>query len=158
MSVDTKAVQGRRKLHFESLDEIVADAQRLVDSPNTKMLGNWPLERILSHLTMALNRSVDGFNAKAPIFIRLIGRFVKSGILRKGMPAGRMLPKEVVVSFYPEVPSTQHAMRNLAAAVQRVGKEQMTANHPVFGKMTHEEWRQLHLRHSELHLSFAVPG
>ena len=158
MSVDTKTVQGRRNLHFESLDEIVADAQKLVNSPTTKMLGNWPLERILSHLAMALNRSVDGFNAKASIFIRLIGPFIKGGILRKGMPAGRMLPKEVVVSFYPEVPSPQDALQNLALAVERVGKEKMTAAHPVFGKMTHEEWRQLHLRHSELHLSFALPG
>ena len=80
------------------------------------MLGNWPLERILSHLAMAMNRSVDGFNAKAPIFIRLIGPIIKGGILRKGMPAGRMLPKEVVVSFYPEVPSAQEAMQSGAAS------------------------------------------
>jgi hypothetical protein len=33
----------------------------------------------------------------------------------------------------------------------------MTARHPVLGKLTHEEWTQLHLRHAELHLSFAVP-
>jgi hypothetical protein len=43
MPVDTKTVPGRRELVFRSLDEVVADAETLVASPNTKMLGNWPL-------------------------------------------------------------------------------------------------------------------
>jgi hypothetical protein len=28
---------------------------------------------------------------------------------------------------------------------------------PVFGAMTPEDWKRLHLRHAELHLSFVVP-
>ncbi|MFN5799079.1 MAG: DUF1569 domain-containing protein [Planctomyces sp.] len=33
----------------------------------------------------------------------------------------------------------------------------MRAPHPGFGRMTHQEWLLLHLRHSEMHLSFAIP-
>jgi hypothetical protein len=32
----------------------------------------------------------------------------------------------------------------------------MTARHPVLGKLTHDQWKQIHLRHAELHLSFAA--
>lgn len=40
MTVDTKTVQGRRELKFQSFDEVLADAEKLVSSPNTKTLGN----------------------------------------------------------------------------------------------------------------------
>jgi hypothetical protein len=28
--------------------------------------------------------------------------------------------------------------------------------HGFFGKLTHQQWDQLHMRHAELHLSFLV--
>ena len=51
--VNAKTVPGRRTVRFNSLDEVVADAERLVASPETKMLGNWPLEKLLMHLRHA---------------------------------------------------------------------------------------------------------
>ncbi len=158
MPVDTKRVEGRRTLRFNSVDEIMADAEKLVSSPYTKVLGNWPLERLLSHLTRAMNNSIDGINAKAPFFIRWIGGLLKGRILTKGMSPGRKLPKEIDAKFFPEVASPQEALEKMRLAVGRIHKEKMNAVHPVFGKLTHEEWLQLHLRHAELHLSFALPG
>ncbi len=79
MTIKTKSVQGRRELSFSNLEDIVADAERLVSSTRTRTLGNWPLTQLLE------------------------------------------------------------------------------AIHPAFGKMNHDEWTKLHLRHSEMHLSFAVP-
>jgi len=35
--------------------------------------------------------------------------------------------------------------------------EQMQALYPAFGRMTHQEWLLLHLRHSEMHLGCAIP-
>ena len=158
MSVDTKTVPGRRKLSFNSLDDVVADAEACVSSPNLKMLGNWPLSRILAHLTKAMTSSVDGSPVKAPLVIRLIGPFLKGRILKKGMSPGLKLPKYIEVGFYPEISSSQEALENLRVAVRRLRTENLVSRHPVFGKVTPEEWVQIHLRHSELHLSFALPG
>jgi len=158
MSVDCKKVQGRRKLSFTSLDEVIADADKLVSSPNTRMLGNWPLGRLLTHLAHGIDRSIDGSTVKAPWVVRLIGPFFKGRILKNGMSAGTKLPKNVEVSLYPAVDSPQEALEKLRAAVGRLRNEKMTAPHPVFGKVTPEEWLQFHLRHSELHLSFALPS
>lgn len=158
MTVDTKTVQGRRSLSFKSLDEIVADAERLASSPTTKTLGNWPLGRLFMHLAGAVNGSIDGFTVRAPWYIRLIGPFIKSRIINKGMPAGFKLSKKREDKLFPPAESTQEGLEKLRAAVERTRKERMTAAHPVFGKLTHEEWTRLHLRHSEMHLSFAVPG
>jgi hypothetical protein len=139
------------------MDDVVADAERLVASPHTKMLGNWPLGQLLTHLTLAMNSSIDGISAKAPFLFRMLGPVIKWRILSHGMSAGFKLPKKVEDGFFP-VASPQEALEKLRSAANRLRTEKMTSPHPVFGKLTHEEWLRLHLRHAELHLSFAVPG
>lgn len=147
----------RRELTFTSLDEIIADAQALVAAPQTTMLGNWPVEKLLKHLAIAINGSVDGISVRAPWFVRFVGRLWKRRILTKPMRAGFKLPHRVEPDFYPDVASPQAALGDLKAAVARTRTERMTAAHPVLGKLSHDEWTQLHLRHAELHLSFAMP-
>ncbi len=43
MPVDVKAVRGRRDLKYTSFDDLLADAENLVSSPQTRTLGNRPL-------------------------------------------------------------------------------------------------------------------
>ena len=53
--------------------------------------------------------------------------------------------------------STQDGLDQLRTQIERLNREAKRAPSPVFGKMTREEWDQLHLRHAEMHLSFYVP-
>jgi hypothetical protein len=156
--VNTKHVQGRRTLRFSSLDEAVADAELLVASSGIRTLGNWPLERLLTHLAMAVNSSIDGFSAQAPWFIRLAAPLIKGRILNHQVPAGFKLPKAAESQFYPVAASRHEALETLRRAIARLQNERMTSPHPVIGRLTHDEWMKFHLRHSELHLSFAVTG
>jgi hypothetical protein len=158
MVVDIKKVQGRRELRVASLDDVVADAEKLVASPHTRTLGNWPLPQLLTHLAMAIDKSIDGISFAAPWHMRLIGFLIRGRVLRRGLPAGFKLPKELEADAYPAAPSAEDALESLRRAVARSKRERMTARHPVFGKLSHEQWTQLHLRHAELHLSFAVPN
>src|SRR4051812_40888517 len=91
MSVDTAKVPGRRKLNYESLDEVVTDAERL-SSGATKTLGNWSAGQIFRHLAIAYNGSIDGFSAGFPWFIRIPGRALKKVFMKNPMPAGLKLP------------------------------------------------------------------
>jgi hypothetical protein len=83
---------------------------------------------------------------------------LKGRFLRNKMSPGFKLPKDVEAGFFPAATSPKEALERLQEAVGRLQNERMTTRHPVLGKMTHEEWTRLHLRHAELHLSFAVPG
>jgi hypothetical protein len=157
MSIDTSAVAERRTLRFQSLDHVVADAERLVQAPRVQMLGNWPLDHLLMHLATAINLSVEGNSFRAPWFVRLIGPWIKKRMLSKGLRAGFRMPREAEAVFYHKADSNSAALEALRQAVARVASQPMASSHPVFGKLTHEEWTQLHLRHSELHLSFALP-
>jgi hypothetical protein len=154
-SVDSATVQGRRELHFASLDEVLADAEKLVASPTTRTLGNWPLGALLAHLAGAMNRSIDGIPFKAPWYKRLFALFLKGRLLRNGLRPGVKLPREREPLAFPATPAPE-ALEMLRRAVGRLKSERATAAHPFFGTLTHEEWVRFHLRHAELHLSFAV--
>src|SRR5690242_251744 len=97
MSIDTSAVAQRRTLRFQSLDEVAAEAERLVQAPRVQMLGNWPLDQLLMHLATAINLSVDGNSFRAPWFVRLIGPWIKKRMLTRGLRAGFRMPREAEV-------------------------------------------------------------
>ena len=158
MPVDPKTVQGRRELTFSSFDDLIADAEKLVSSPHTRTLGNWPLSRLLAHLAMMMNGSMDGFSFKAPWYIRAILFFIKGRFLRNRLSPGITLSKDGETVLYPPVSSPQDALEMLRRAAARTEAQRMSAPHPAFGALTHEQWVQLHLRHAELHLSFALPN
>lgn len=158
MKVNSTKVHGRRELNFRSLDDVVADAEMLVSLPTVRTLGNWPLTNLLTHLTITFNNSIDGFPVRAPLFIRLLGPFIKGSVLKAPkMSPGIRLPKAAEPAVFPDAASPQAAMKELRSAIARARTEQMVAPHPAFGRMTHDEWLTLHLRHCELHLSYAVP-
>ncbi len=157
MRIDSKTVQGRRTLKFSSFDEVIADAEMLASSPNTRTLGNWPVDRLLTHLATAINLSIDGMDVKAPWLMRLMGPLIKRRVMKQGMPPGFNVPKDREAGAYPGGFTPHEAVDKLSAAVARTQREKMTARHPVFGPLTHEEWTLLHLHHAAMHLSFTVP-
>jgi hypothetical protein len=40
--------------------------------------------------------------------------------------------------------------------LERLRREPPTGPHVIFGRLPHEDWIKLQLRHAELHLSFAT--
>ena len=57
MPVNTKKVQDRRKVRYESLDELLADAQRF-SGDNVRKLGNWSQGQIYEHIARSLDSSI----------------------------------------------------------------------------------------------------
>ncbi|MFN9721584.1 MAG: DUF1569 domain-containing protein [Planctomycetota bacterium] len=156
MTVNPKTVTGRRDLTFHSLDDVLADVEQLAASANVRTLGNWSFDRLLSHLAMTFRGSVDGFQSKAPLWIRLILPVFKKRVISHPLRPGIRLPASVEVQAYPTANSLSSALEDFRRSIQRARTERMEKPHPAFGRMTHEEWLQLHLRHCEMHLSFVV--
>src|SRR5688500_10147814 len=89
----TTAPVSRRTLHFNTLDETLADAERLVAAEREGTLtrcGNWTLGQALGHLATWANFALDGYppEVRAPLPVRMILRLMKGTILRKGMRPG----------------------------------------------------------------------
>jgi hypothetical protein len=157
MSVNSKTVAGRRVLSFSTLDDVVSDAEKMVSSSDTRAIGNWPLSKLLTHLTFTIDSSIDGFPVKAPFIVRLMGPLIKKSVMKAPkMQPGIHLPKASLPVVFPDAVNPAEALNGLRKAVARTKNEQMTADHPAFGRMTHDEWKYVHLRHCELHLSYAT--
>lgn len=160
--VNTGKVTGRRELHFEHIDEVYADAERLVaaapQGQGIQMLGNWSLGKVLAHLGQAIEVSIDNEKTVTPLPVRwMLRTFLLKRMLTKGMPSGFQLPKAQAEVFVPkDEPSPQEGLERLKQAIHRYHSEPRKGIHPAFGQLTPAQLDQLHCRHGELHLSFAV--
>ena len=155
-SVETAKVAGRRELHFDDLDAVLADAENLARR-GYQRLGNWSLGQICMHLALAMKAGIDGAEARAPWPIRwLASRFFKDKTLAK-MKAGFQLPKKSAVYMVPRATADQEGLAELRRVIERWRKETRRHPHAFFGKLTPLEWDRLSLSHAELHLSFLVP-
>ena len=84
--IDTKTCS-RREVDYHSLDDIVADAERLV-AAGASTSGNWSVGRILEHIARVMDMSIDGSEIKVPWLVR----FIMSKIMKKRFLRNKMMP------------------------------------------------------------------
>ena len=147
----------RREVHYDSLNDFRADAERLART-TVRTVGNWTYPQILDHLAKSITASFDGYGFKAPWWARVfIAPVVKNSMLTKTMRPGFRLPRSAA-AFLPNNDVTlSTALENLHSALARYEKEPQRAPHPFLGMLASQEYTMLHLRHGELHMSFVVP-
>jgi hypothetical protein len=156
-TIDTGNVQGRRDLHFISLDEMLTDAEGLAAAESggkLRQVGNWSLGQACGHLATWTNFAYDGYPMKVPFFIKVMIRPMKNRFIKGPMPAGRSLPNVSGGTFGIESLPTATGLANLKAATARLKAAAPKDPNPIFGEMEHDEWIAMALRHAELHLSF----
>jgi hypothetical protein len=147
----------RRPLDFRSIDEVIADLDRLRRGGYEKA-GNWDLTHAANHLAIFVRGSLEGFTApKAPWFIRLIGpMFVRRMIKKRRMPAGVKVP----AAYHPAPRGDEKAeVDELKQLLLRFRDHRG----PLFpstlaGELDYDTWRELHLVHCSHHLSFLHPN
>src|SRR5262245_30480633 len=94
--VDTGKVAGRRMLRFETIDQMMAEVDRVVEAERAgrlKRLGNWTLGQTLGHLAVWAEYSYTDAPLKPPFFIRWILRLRKRKFLYEPMGAGVKIPR-----------------------------------------------------------------
>lgn len=157
MSVKTATVAGRRQLKFNSLDDILADAERCA-SENYRPLGNWSAAQIFEHLARVMNGTIDGLPFTVPWIVRMVLKLFKRRFINGPMSPGFTLPTKAK-SIVPEpIETTDQALNHLRQAIARLKQTDQRAPSPAFGVMTLEESDRLQMTHAEMHLSFLVPS
>ena len=97
----------------------------------------------------------DGIPMDASPLVKLGGRLFKGMILSKGLRPGFKLPPDAEKKLVPPPTITPtEGFNQLSTACARLRREGKRVESPLLGKLTHDEWDTLHLRHAELHLSF----
>lgn len=159
--IDTSRAD-RRKLRFESIDEILKDIDRIeaADKAGTlRRTGNWTAGQVFAHLAAWINYAYDGFPmGKPPWIIRAILRMMLRGMLKNGMPSGRHIPKVPGGTFGADAVSTEEGATRLRAALRRLASNEAAPHEsPAFGKLNYEDRVKLNMRHAELHMGFLHP-
>lgn len=159
MTIDTKNV-ARRKLRFGTLDDMLAEAQRIADADKAgrlERLGNWTVGQNFAHLAAFIDYGYDGYPppfAKAPWFVKLAMKFLRERFLEKGLPQGVKIPKLPGGTTGADDVSTQVGHERLVRAAARLRERVPPIPSAAFGPMSHEDSIRLALRHAELHLGF----
>lgn len=152
MTVNTKKVEGRRNVRYESLDEFLQEAERLSQT-DVRTLGNWSRAQIYGHLARTMDGSIDGLGFLLPAPVRfLMSLLMKRKFLYGALPAGFKSGPE----FVPEETSLDEELAALRKAIDRQHEEPGRVLHPAFGNIGKDGWNDFHLRHAELHMSFLV--
>lgn len=157
--IDTRQAQ-RRTLEFDTLDQALADARRCAEADQAGTLhrtGNWTAGQIFGHLAWWIEGSFDGFPMSPPWFVKLLGPLMRSRALRRPAQMGFRLPGAPDGTYGTEQLSTAEGLARLERAYARLNAAPPSRPNPVFGRMTHDQWKQLHLRHAEGHLSVLHP-
>ena len=149
-------------MRFETVDDAIADAERLVETERAGRLaraGNWALGLTLGHLATWAGFAFDGYPASVcpPLPVRLIARVMRRRILEKSMMPGMKLGKVPGGTVGLEQMSAEEGLERFRAAMRRLAATAPAGDNPVFGRLTHDQWIQLNLRHAELHLGYQVP-
>jgi len=160
--VNTAKVTNRRRLRFSTIDEMIADVDRIGAAEKAGTLrrtGNWTAGQVFGHLATWSNYAYEGYPFRPPWFIRWILKKKKTAYLRDGMPAGVRIPKVPNGTFGTEEMSTEEGANRLRRAMLRLKNgESAKFDSPAWGEMPLEERIALNLRHAELHMSFLHPG
>ena len=152
----------RRTLVFTSLEEVLAEAERIVAAERAGRLrrtGNWTTGQTFAHLAAFMSYAFDGYPpelADPPWLIRVLLRLRKKAMLR-GLPAGVKIPGIKGGTVGADDVSTDEGFARLKREIERLRARAPERSNPIFGPMSHDEWKALHLRHAELHLSFLHP-
>ncbi len=148
----------RRALHFETLDEIVAEAERL-DGVAYARVKKWSLGQNTEHVAKMMEGSLDGFGFRLPVVFRWVARLFKDRVLEGPMPAG--IKGGASKKFRPFLASDDvtdgAGIERLRRAVHRLKTEPQREPSPLLGELTREEWDRFHRTHAELHLGHLVP-
>jgi hypothetical protein len=156
-AVETKNAE-RRALRFNSVEELVAEVDRLVAADKAGKLrrtGNWTLGQALGHLAAWINYGYEGFPiGKPPWPVRIMLKILKKKYLREGMPGGVRIPKTAEGTFGIDLMSAEEGAARLKKALAKMQAEEPKYPSPAWGHMPSDERIAINLRHAELHLSY----
>lgn len=154
----------RRALHFNSVDEVLKEVDRVVAADRAGKLrctGNWTAGQTFGHLATWIEFNYQGFPPEAhpPWPVRVIAKVLRKRILYKPMMAGMKIGRIPGGTLGLESISTDEGARRLREALGRLKRhEEPKFESPAFGPMTEDERLALNYRHAELHLGFMHPA
>ena len=149
----------KRALRFTTLDEAIAEAERLASGEHNTT-GNFTFAQILNHLSTTFDVAVGRKKIPpVPLYMRVIARVFRPFVLQFPMRPGFKLPDNSQALFWStDELSLEKELAYFREAAHRLVAAESLPKHPVFGRMSRKQHLKLQCRHCELHLGFVHPA
>ena len=153
-----------RILDFQSVFDLESDLDRIEQacaSGAVEATGSWSVGQNCHHVGKFFRFALDGFDGPAPLPVRVIATllFKKKALGPGPMPSGIKLPAKASYMLPDPDITNEDGIAFLREQVQRIKNgEQFTHPSPIFGKLTHDQWMTIQLKHAALHLGFLDLG
>jgi len=162
--MDSGHATARRTIHLHSLDDLAAEAERIVaaaEAGRARTVGNWSPAQILQHVGRLIEFSLDGFpfryGWKQALPARLLGLVSWRWLLALAFRPGFKNPPQAQALEPDPTVTLAAAADHLRGQLARIKRgERMQATSPTGEHPTQEQWVEAHLRHAELHFSFVA--
>lgn len=155
---DTPAT-GRRQVEYHCFNCLRKELDQLeaAGEENITTTGDWTPGQIVQHVGEVVTRSIDGFDFKTPLFVRMMRPLLRAKLKGKALPSGVKLKGGSAALVPPASTKLSDAIAHMRKELDRAEQQKMSADSPIFGRMTHADWVDMHCRHAELHFSFMNP-
>ncbi len=147
----------RRHLDLHSLDEVIAEVERLRDGGYTAT-GKWNLSQMAEHLSGTIRIGIDGDEKRLPWLMRKVAWHVlaRARRTRKMFNGAPTLPRLVPAPTGSDDPAEiNRLIATLAEARDFAGP---LPPYPLCDGLTLEDWKDLMVVHSQHHLGFLIPS
>lgn len=148
MTQSVFAEQGRQEI-MERINKLTPQSQRL--------WGKMDVAQMLAHcqkpLEAAMNVELIKMNMMMKVMSALFGKSIKNSLLYKEIKKNSPTAPSFVVNDKREFEKEKKLLTEDIEAFAKKGNAGILGDrHPLFGKMTHEEWDLLQWRHLDHHL------
>ncbi|MGJ8637615.1 MAG: DUF1569 domain-containing protein [Phycisphaerales bacterium] len=146
---------------FHSIPELQADLDKIEAAHQAGTLstdGGWTVGQNLMHCGIFMKSSYDGFEMDAPVLLRMVCSVLLKPIATKPksqMKPGIKLPAKAKELLPEDEVSVEEGLAMIRSQVDRIASgEEMTQRSPLFGKLSHQQWVNLHLNHCRMHMGY----
>lgn len=147
-----------RALRFTSLDEVLAELDRIENGSNIRLQQKWSLYKILCHLAQTIQGSMHGFSKVDPPAIQSVGKLAFGFFKAQGYMF-HSLSQEVPlfngqIGPIPDDGEISEAIQVLRTAIQDFKAfNGALFPHFTYGSLSYEEWELANAFHCADHFS-----
>ncbi len=147
----------RRKLKFDDLADAASEVKRLSQAAYERA-GTWSLQQVLQHLNKTMDMSIDGYPFLLPALARPVVKLIALPLMRRGVqfPSGAKAPSGLLPSDDADLETEVARFCKLVRIIADPSTK-LHPQHPLVGKINHEQWNVMQRWHAAHHLSFIVP-
>jgi hypothetical protein len=130
----------------------ITDRIALINENSERQWGKMSAAQMLSHCQQPIKVGVNELKLSTNLLFMILGPLIKKKLMKE-IPFDKNLPthKDFIIKDEPSLVDERQKLIDLVNDFN-AKKDQLAAKHPIFGKMSTQQWDSLNWKHLDHHL------